>query len=211
MTGDRGVSDEEGYLWFVGRADDVILSSAYRIGPFEVESALLEHPAVAESAVVGAPDADRGEIVKAFVVLRHGFDPTADLIGELQEHVKTVTAPYKYPREVAFVDELPKTREREDHALGAAPAARDRVSGAALPRDPPPGGRDRACAFGDRGSRGGEGGREGVGQARGGGSRAARRRGGGETGRGGSRAPPRRGGAPGDRRSGAPGGRRGRP
>ena len=109
VTGDRGVSDEEGYLWFVGRADDVILSSAYRIGPFEVESALLEHPAVAESAVVGAPDADRGEIVKAFVVLRHGFDPTADLIGELQEHVKNVTAPYKYPREVAFVDELPKT------------------------------------------------------------------------------------------------------
>ena len=109
ITGDRGVSDEEGYLWFVGRADDVILSSAYRIGPFEVESALLEHPAVAESAVVGAPDADRGEIVKAFVVLRQGFDPTADLIGELQEHVKSVTAPYKYPREVAFVDELPKT------------------------------------------------------------------------------------------------------
>ncbi len=109
VTGDRGVSDEEGYLWFVGRADDVILSSAYRIGPFEVESALLEHPAVAESAVVGAPDAERGEIVKAFVVLRHGFDPTADLIGELQEHVKTVTAPYKYPREVAFVEELPKS------------------------------------------------------------------------------------------------------
>jgi acyl-coenzyme A synthetase/AMP-(fatty) acid ligase len=109
ITGDRGVSDDEGYLWFVGRADDVILSSAYRIGPFEVESALLEHPAVTESAVVGAPDADRGEIVKAFVVLRHGVDPTADLITELQEHVKNVTAPYKYPREVAFVDELPKT------------------------------------------------------------------------------------------------------
>jgi len=109
ITGDRGVSDDEGYLWFVGRADDVILSSAYRIGPFEVESALLEHPAVTESAVVGAPDADRGEIVKAFVVLRQGVDPTADLITELQEHVKNVTAPYKYPREVAFVDELPKT------------------------------------------------------------------------------------------------------
>ena len=109
VTGDRGVQDEEGYLWFVGRADDVILSSAYRIGPFEVESALLEHPAVAESAVVGAPDPDRGEIVKAFVVLRPGTDPTAELIGELQEHVKTVTAPYKYPREIAFVDELPKT------------------------------------------------------------------------------------------------------
>ena len=109
VTGDRGVQDDEGYLWFVGRSDDVILSSAYRIGPFEVESALLEHPAVAESAVVGAPDPDRGEIVKAFVVLRPGTDPTSELVHELQEHVKTVTAPYKYPREVAFVDELPKT------------------------------------------------------------------------------------------------------
>jgi acyl-coenzyme A synthetase/AMP-(fatty) acid ligase len=109
VTGDRGVQDDDGYLWFVGRADDVILSSAYRIGPFEVESALLEHAAVAESAVVGAPDADRGEIVKAFVVLRPGTDPTAELISELQEHVKAVTAPYKYPREIAFVDELPKT------------------------------------------------------------------------------------------------------
>ena len=109
VTGDRGVQDDEGYLWFVGRSDDVILSSAYRIGPFEVESALLEHPAVAESAVVGAPDPDRGEFVKAFVVLRPGTDPTSELVHELQEHVKTVTAPYKYPREVAFVDELPKT------------------------------------------------------------------------------------------------------
>ena len=109
ITGDRGVSDEEGYLWFVGRADDVILSSASRSGPYAVESARLEHPAVAERAVVGAPDADRCEIVKAFVVLRQVFEPTADLIGELQEHVKSVTAPYKYPREVAFVDELPKT------------------------------------------------------------------------------------------------------
>jgi acyl-coenzyme A synthetase/AMP-(fatty) acid ligase len=109
VTGDRAMRDEEGYFWFVGRADDVILSAAYRIGPFEVESALLEHPAVAESGVVGAPDADRGEIVKAFVVLRPGFDPTAGLITELQEHVKSVTAPYKYPREIAFVDELPKT------------------------------------------------------------------------------------------------------
>ncbi len=109
VTGDRAIRDEDGYFWFVGRADDVILSAAYRIGPFEVESALLEHRAVAESAVVGAPDAERGEIVKAFVVLRAGHDPTADLVAELQEHVKTVTAPYKYPREIAFVDELPKT------------------------------------------------------------------------------------------------------
>ncbi len=109
VTGDRAVRDEEGYLWFVGRADDVILSSAYRIGPFEVESALLEHPAVAESAVVGVPDADRGQIVKAFVVLRSGQEAGHDLVHELQEHVKTVTAPYKYPRAIAFVDELPKT------------------------------------------------------------------------------------------------------
>ena len=109
VTGDRAVRDEEGYLWFVGRADDVILSAAYRIGPFEVESALLEHPAVAESAVVGAPDPDRGQVVKAFVVLREGHDPSEELAGELQEHVKSVTAPYKYPRVVAFVAELPKT------------------------------------------------------------------------------------------------------
>jgi acyl-coenzyme A synthetase/AMP-(fatty) acid ligase len=109
ITGDRAVRDEQGYLWFVGRADDVILSAAYRIGPFEVESALLEHPAVAESAVVGVPDADRGQIVKAFVVLREGHEPGDELAIELQEHVKAVTAPYKYPRAVAFVESLPKT------------------------------------------------------------------------------------------------------
>jgi acyl-coenzyme A synthetase/AMP-(fatty) acid ligase len=109
VTGDRAVRDEQGYLWFVGRADDVILSAAYRIGPFEVESALLEHPAVAESAVVGVPDADRGQIVKAFVVLREGHEPGDELASELQEHVKAVTAPYKYPRAVAFVESLPKT------------------------------------------------------------------------------------------------------
>jgi acetyl-CoA synthetase/medium-chain acyl-CoA synthetase len=110
VTGDRAVRDEDGYLWFTGRADDVILSAAYRIGPFEVESALLEHPAVAESAVVGKPDPDRGQIVKAFVVLRPGHDGDATLVTELQEHCKRVTAPYKYPREIEFVGELPKTR-----------------------------------------------------------------------------------------------------
>ena len=109
VTGDRAIRDEEGYLWFVGRADDVILSAAYRIGPFEVESALLEHPAVAESAVVGVPDPDRGQLVKAFVVLRQGHEAGGELVAELQEHVKAVTAPYKYPRAIAFVDELPKT------------------------------------------------------------------------------------------------------
>jgi acetyl-CoA synthetase/medium-chain acyl-CoA synthetase len=109
LTGDRATRDEDGYLWFVGRSDDVILSAAYRIGPFEVESALLEHPAVAESGVVGVPDLDRGQIVKAFVVLRPGHEPGDRLARELQEHVKAVTAPYKYPRAITFVDELPKT------------------------------------------------------------------------------------------------------
>jgi acyl-coenzyme A synthetase/AMP-(fatty) acid ligase len=88
----------------------VILSAAYRIGPFEVESALLEHEAVAESAVVGKPHPDRGQIVKAFVVLRPGFEGDGDLVHDLQEHCKRVTAPYKYPREIEFVDSLPKTR-----------------------------------------------------------------------------------------------------
>jgi acetyl-CoA synthetase/medium-chain acyl-CoA synthetase len=110
VTGDRAVRDEDGYLWFTGRADDVILSAAYRIGPFEVESALLEHAAVAESAVVGKPDPDRGQIVKAFVVLRPGHGASDALAGELQAHCKRVTAPYKYPREIEFVESLPKTR-----------------------------------------------------------------------------------------------------
>jgi len=109
VTGDRGYVDEEGYFWFVGRADDVITSSAYRIGPFEVENALMSHPAVAEAAVVGKPDAVRGEIVKAFVVLAKGNEPSEALAAELQEHVKRTTAPYKYPREIEFVAELPKT------------------------------------------------------------------------------------------------------
>ncbi len=110
ITGDRAQVDEDGYFWFVGRADDVISSGAYRIGPFEVESALLEHPAVLESAVVGSPDPDRGNVVKAFVVLRPGNEGTDALVRELQEHCKRVTAPYKYPREIEFVTELPKTR-----------------------------------------------------------------------------------------------------
>ena len=110
VTGDRAVRDGDGYLWFTGRADDVILSAAYRIGPFEVESALLEHEAVAESAVVGKPHAERGQIVKAFVVLRPGHEGSNDLARGLQEHCKRVTAPYKYPREIEFVPELPKTR-----------------------------------------------------------------------------------------------------
>jgi acyl-coenzyme A synthetase/AMP-(fatty) acid ligase len=110
LTGDRAQIDADGYFWFVGRSDDVISSGAYRIGPFEVESALLEHPAVAESAVVGSPDPDRGNIVKAFVVLRPGHIASPELVRELQDHCKRVTAPYKYPREIEFVAELPKTR-----------------------------------------------------------------------------------------------------
>lgn len=109
LTGDRATRDEEGYFWFVGRSDDVILSSGYRIGPFEVESALLEHDAVAESAVVASPDPDRGEVVKAFVVLANGYDASEALARALQEFVKAATAPYKYPRKIEFVADLPKT------------------------------------------------------------------------------------------------------
>lgn len=110
-TGDRGYKDEEGYFWFVGRDDDVIKSSGYRIGPFEVESALIEHDAVAECAVVGSPDPKgvRGIVVKTFVVLAKGYRPSEALTKKLQEHVKNVTAPYKYPRIIEYVEELPKT------------------------------------------------------------------------------------------------------
>lgn len=110
-TGDTAWVDEEGYFWYVGRADDVIKSSGYRIGPFEVESALMEHPAVLECAITGAPDPVRGTVVKATIVLvkNKGYEPTDALVKELQNHVKRVTAPYKYPRIVEFVDELPKT------------------------------------------------------------------------------------------------------
>ncbi len=108
-TGDKAYRDEDGYFWFVGRADDVILSAGYRIGPFEVESALVEHPAVVEAAVVASPDEVRGEIVKAFVILAEDFRPSEKLTKELQDHVKTVTAPYKYPRAIEYVKDLPKT------------------------------------------------------------------------------------------------------
>jgi acetyl-CoA synthetase len=108
-TDDKAALNEDGYFWFIGRDDDVIKASGYRIGPFEVESALLEHPAVAEAAVVGSPDPIRGTIVKAFVILKPGVVPSDHLVAELQEHVKTVTAPYKYPRAIEFVDSLPKT------------------------------------------------------------------------------------------------------
>ena len=119
--------DEDGYYWFVGRADDVIKSSGYRIGPFEVESALMTHPAVVECAVTGVPDEIRGMVVKATVVLADEYKTQAGdaLIKELQNHVKHETAPYKYPRVIEFVDSLPKTisgkirrveiRDRDSH------------------------------------------------------------------------------------------------
>jgi acyl-coenzyme A synthetase/AMP-(fatty) acid ligase len=127
-TGDRVHADDDGFLYFEGRADDVIISAGYRIGPFEVESALVSHAAVAEAAVVAAPDEERGSVVRAVVVLRDGFAGSAALATELQDHVKAETAPYKYPRVVEFVDDLPKTltgkirrielREREREAVG---------------------------------------------------------------------------------------------
>jgi len=109
VTGDQGRMDEDGYIWFEGRADDIIISGGYTIGPFEVEDALVKHPAVAECAAVASPDPERGHVVKAFVVLKQGYEGSAELVRELQEHVKQLTAPYKYPRKLEFVAELPKT------------------------------------------------------------------------------------------------------
>ncbi len=108
-TGDVAWRDSDGYYWFVGRDDDVIKCSGYRIGPFEVESAVLTHPACLECAITGAPDPIRGQVVKATIVLKRGFEPSDELIKDIQNHVKHATAPYKYPRVVEFVDELPKT------------------------------------------------------------------------------------------------------
>lgn len=110
LTGDRAYKDEEGYFWFEGRGDDIIISSGYTIGPFEVEDALVKHPAVKECAVVGSPDEIRGSIVKAYVVLRDPLQKdSTTIVKELQDHVKEITAPYKYPRSIEFIDELPKT------------------------------------------------------------------------------------------------------
>jgi len=109
LTGDRAARDEDGYLWFVGRADDVIISAGYRISPFEIESALIEHPAVAESAVVASPDPIRGQIVKAFIALKPGHEPSDALAQEITSFVQNLTEPYAHPREIEFVSELPKT------------------------------------------------------------------------------------------------------
>lgn len=109
VTGDLGMVDADGYFYHRRRNDDVINSAGYRIGPSEVENALLGHPVVQECAAVAAPHDEQGEIVKAFVVRRAGFVGDAALVVALQDHVKRVTAPYKYPRAIAFIDELPKT------------------------------------------------------------------------------------------------------
>ena len=126
-TGDVAWRDEDGYLWFVGRTDDVIKSSGYRIGPFEVESALIEHPAVLECAVTGVADPDRIQVVKATVVLAKGYTPSPELSTELQEHVKKTTAPYKYPRIIEFVDRASQDDQRKDPA-GGDPGARRGVA-----------------------------------------------------------------------------------
>jgi acetyl-CoA synthetase len=120
-TGDQVRVDAEGWLYFECRADDVIISSGYRIGPAEVESTLLGHPAVRECAVLGLPDEERGQIVGAAVVLSAGHAATSELVRELQEYVRTETAPYKYPRRVWFVDELPKTTTGKLHRAALRP------------------------------------------------------------------------------------------
>jgi acyl-coenzyme A synthetase/AMP-(fatty) acid ligase len=130
-TGDRVRQDEEGFLWFAGRIDDVILSAGYRIGPFEVESALVSHPAVAEAAAIAAPDAERGAVVRAVIVLRDGRNGDEKLAKELQEHVKRTTAPYKYPRIVEFRDRLPKTASGK---IKRAELRREQVGYGAPPR-----------------------------------------------------------------------------
>jgi acetyl-CoA synthetase len=108
-TKDAAVQDEDGYYWYVGRADDVIIAAGYRIGPFEVESACLEHPSVREAAVVASPDELRGNVVKAFVVLASGFEPTDDLADEIKAFVRNRLSAYAYPRRIEFVADLPKT------------------------------------------------------------------------------------------------------
>ena len=110
MTGDLAKQDEDNYFWFQGRSDDIISSAGYRIGPFEVESSLLEHPAVAEAAVIGKPDESKGEIVKAFVVLNITYKASEDLAREISAFVRDRLSKHQYPREIEFLDELPKTQ-----------------------------------------------------------------------------------------------------
>lgn len=127
ITGDQGRMDEDGYIWFEGRSDDIIISGGYTIGPFEVEDALVKHPAVAECAAVASPDPERGNIVKAFVILKKGVAPSDELIAQLQDHVKTLTAPYKYPRKIEFVEELPKTTSGKIRRIELRQMERERL------------------------------------------------------------------------------------
>jgi len=132
LTGDLARRDGDGYFWFIGRADDVILSAGYRIGPSEIENCLLKHPAVANAAVIGKPDPERTHIVKAFIVLVPGRPPSAELEAELQQHVRGRLAPYEYPKEIEFIDSLPMTttgkvqrrvlRQREEERKNAGRA-----------------------------------------------------------------------------------------
>ena len=108
-TGDLATRDADGYLWYQGRSDDVFKAAGYRIGPSEIENCLLKHPAVANAAVVPKPDAARGNVVKAYVVLAHGYQASAQLIDDLQQHVRGKLAPYEYPKEIEFIDQLPMT------------------------------------------------------------------------------------------------------
>ena len=110
FSGDRAFVDKDGYFWFIGRADDVIKTSGERVGPFEVESALVEHPDIVEAGVIGKPDPMRGEIIKAFVKLREGVKPSEKLKEQIQQFIKTHLAAHAYPREIEFIDKLPKTR-----------------------------------------------------------------------------------------------------
>ena len=110
FSGDRARMDDDGYFWFVGRSDDVINTAGHLVGPFEVESALVEHPAVAEAGVIGKPDQERMEIVKAFVSLKDGFQPSEELKQQIKEFVRERLAAHAYPREIEFMKSLPKTR-----------------------------------------------------------------------------------------------------
>ncbi len=130
ITGDQAREDEDGYFWFEGRSDDIIISSGYTIGPFEVEDALVKHPAVKECAVVASPDEERGSIVKAFVILKDPSQASDQLIKELQDHVKSVTAPYKYPRAIEFVEELPKTTSGKIRRVELRQLEKQRKAGA---------------------------------------------------------------------------------
>ncbi len=134
LTGDTARRDADGYFYFVGRADDVINSSSYRIGPAEVESVLLEHPAGLEAAAIGVPEEMRGEIVRAYIVVRPGYSPDDHLKHELQAHCKRVTAPYKYPRQIEFIDELPKTASGKVRRVALRARAAAELSAAGLGR-----------------------------------------------------------------------------